>query len=100
MPLVTRVTADATTKVLIQNTNTRARASGDDDWGSQTFRVKNATATNNVFIDDVNPVVTADAYDWAVAEGTLQITLEPGEVLYCTRNGAADQTLHVLKVGR
>ena len=88
------VVADTATKIA---ENTTA-PSGQDDAQTVAYLLKNATATESVFLG-ASGVTTAAGFEWATTDGALVVSLEPGESLYGIV-ATDDQTVHGLKVGR
>lgn len=74
-----------------------AETSSGDEFGVKLL-LKNVTGTASVFLGP-SGVTTANGFEWAVADGPLEIELEPGESLYGVV-AATQQTVHVLKQGR
>lgn len=90
-----RAAAAAASSVLAEND----RNARSEDDRTKRFLLKNATATAAVFLEVGAPATTGAGFEWAVADGPLEIALEPGEKLYGIV-AATPQTIHVLKQGR
>lgn len=71
---------------------------GPSDDTTRRFLLRNATGTASVFLGPAG-VTAANGFEWAVADGPIEVELEPGEKLYGIVAAAA-QTLHVLGQGR
>lgn len=90
----TRPSVGTTASIIAENT-TNARG---DESKTVGFLLKNATGTASVFLGG-SDVTTGNGFEWAVADGALPISLEPGEKLY-GRVASGTQTVHALKAGR
>lgn len=93
---ITRPVVDTTSGGVLIATNTTA--AGEGDFGTRRALIKNPTATASVFLGP-SGVSTATGFQWDVADGPLEVELEPGESLYGIVAATA-QTLHVLAQGR
>jgi hypothetical protein len=95
MPLVSRPAVTSTATLIAQNPRT---STSEGDFSSLRFIIKNITASASIFLGGSN-VTTGNGFQWDVADGALEIELEPGEALYGIV-ASASQTLHVLQSGR
>ncbi len=73
-------------------------ASPDEDYALIRALAKNATATETVYLGGVD-VATTTGFAWEVADGPLELEIEPGEKLYGIVATVA-QSIHVLREGR
>lgn len=68
------------------------------DLHSVRVLLKNVTATVSVYLGPAG-VTTSNGFEWAVADGPVEVELEPGESLYGIV-AVTTQTVHALKQGR
>jgi len=93
---ITRPAVDTTSGGVLIAQNTTS--SGEADFGTKRALIKNLTGTASVFLGPQG-VTTANGFQWDVADGPLEVELEPGEAIYGIV-AATPQTLHVLAQGR
>jgi hypothetical protein len=96
----TRPAVTTAATLIAANTNTDETASKPvHDWATRSFLLKNMTGTASVFVGAGDVTAAPPAFEWAVADGWMNIDLEPGEELWGIV-AVTTQTLHVLRQGR
>jgi hypothetical protein len=70
-----------------------------DDFRTRSFAIKNATASDTVYLGGTSGVTSSTGFAWAAADGPLAVDLEPGEELWGIVT-TTTQVIHVLQQGR
>ncbi|MDQ3933423.1 MAG: hypothetical protein M3340_02195 [Actinomycetota bacterium] len=91
--------ASSATLIAENDQPTTGDASSRSDQWTRRYLLKNVTGTASVYLGGTDAVTTGNGFEWTVADGPLEVELEPGEKLYGVV-AATTQAVHVLRQGR